>query len=155
MSQPLSTWRKRSRCCNMKRSDSIREGTLIAIANDVDIVEARMAARALAAQLGFNGADLVMIATAVSEVARNIIEYAKPGEVLISVISNGAKRGLEVIARDQGPGIADIALAMEDGYSTARGLGLGLPGSRRLMDEFHVDSKVGRGTTITMKKWLR
>jgi serine/threonine-protein kinase RsbT len=84
----------------MNRSDSIREETLIAIVNDVDIVEARMAARALAAQLGFNGADLVMIATAVSEVARNIIEYAKPGEVVLSVITNGAKRGLEVIARN-------------------------------------------------------
>ena len=114
-----------------------------------------MAARALAAQLGFNGADLVMIATAVSEVARNIIEYAKPGEVILSVVTNGGRRGLEVIARDQGPGIADVALAMEDGYSTARGLGLGLPGSRRLMDEFLVESKIGRGTTVTMTKWLR
>ncbi len=114
-----------------------------------------MAARALAAQLGFNGADLVMIATAVSEVARNIIEYAKPGEVILSVVNKGTQRGLEVIARDQGPGIADVAQAMEDGYSSARGLGLGLPGSRRLMDEFQVDSKIGRGTIITMKKWLR
>jgi len=129
-------------------------GRQIWIGSDVDIVEARMAARALAAEAGFDGVDLVMIATAVSEVARNIIEYAKPGELAISIISNGHKRGLEVIARDQGPGIADVGRAMEDGYSTARGLGLGLPGSRRLMDEFHVESKVGRGTTITMKKWL-
>src|SRR6266849_4401353 len=142
MSQLLSIWRKRSRCCGMKRNDPIREATQIRIACDVDIVEARMAARALAAEVGFNGADLVMIATAVSEVARNIIEYAKPGEVILSVISNGSQPGLEVIARDQGPGIADVALAMEDGYSSATGLGLGLPGSRRLMDEFHVDSKV-------------
>jgi serine/threonine-protein kinase RsbT len=126
----------------------------IPIASDVDIVEARMAARALAEEAGFHGADLVLIATAVSEVARNIIEYARPGEVAIAVINNGHRRGLEVIARDQGPGIADVARAMEDGYSTGRGLGLGLPGSRRLMDEFHVDSQVGRGTTVTMKKWV-
>jgi serine/threonine-protein kinase RsbT len=126
----------------------------IPIESDVDIVEARMAARALAAEAGFNGADLVMIATAVSEVARNIIEYARPGEVEIKMINNGHRRGVEVVARDHGPGIADVSRALEDGYSTARGLGLGLPGSRRLMDEFHVDSTVGRGTIVTMKKWV-
>jgi len=113
-----------------------------------------MAARALAAEAGFEGVDLVMIATAVSEVARNIIEYAKPGELALAIINNGHRRGLEVIARDQGPGIADVGRALEDGYSSGRGLGLGLPGARRLMDEFQVDSKIGRGTTITMKKWL-
>jgi len=114
-----------------------------------------MAARTLAAELGFDGADLVLIATAVSEVARNIVEYAKLGEVRIAPAINGHKRGLEVIAKDSGPGIADVAQAMEDGYTTGRGLGIGLPGSRRLMDDFEIDSKVGRGTTITMKKWLR
>lgn len=139
------------------QSDPRQSGNVrrqIPIESDVDIVEARTAARALASEAGFSGADLVMIATAVSEVARNIIEYARPGQVAISIINNGHRRGLEVIARDQGPGIADVARAMEDGYSTARGLGLGLPGSRRLMDEFHVDSKIGRGTIITMKKWV-
>ena len=128
---------------------------VIAIVSDADIVEARMAARALAAYVGFTEGDLVMIATAVSEVARNIIEYAKPGEVALAVVQNDVRRGLEVVARDQGPGIADIPQAMTDGFSTSRGLGLGLPGSRRLMDEFQLESKVRQGTTVTMRKWLR
>lgn len=124
------------------------------IASDLDIVAARMAARELALEMGFDGADLVMIATAVSEVARNIVEYAKPGEVRLAVIDNGARRGLQVMAHDRGPGIADVDRAMEDGYSSARGLGLGLPGARRLMDEFQIESQPGKGTNITMKKWL-
>jgi serine/threonine-protein kinase RsbT len=109
----------------------------------------------LAAYAGFAGADLVMIATAVSEVARNILEYAKRGEVVVAVIQRGDRRGLEVLARDQGPGIADVSQAMQDGFSTSRGLGLGLPGSRRLMDDFELESRVGQGTTVTMRKWLR
>jgi len=113
-----------------------------------------MAARTLAAYAGFAGADLVMIATAVSEVARNILEYAKRGEVVVSVVQRGDRRGLEVLARDRGPGIADVSRAMQDGFSTSRGLGLGLPGSRRLMDDFELESKVGLGTTVTMRKWL-
>ncbi|MGH9557870.1 MAG: anti-sigma regulatory factor [Bryobacteraceae bacterium] len=126
----------------------------VPIASDVDIVGARMAARELALEVGFDGAELVMIATAVSEVARNIVEYAKPGEVSLEAISNGYKNGLQVVARDGGPGIADVSLAMQDGYSSARGLGLGLPGARRLMDEFQIESQPGKGTSITMKKWL-
>ncbi len=127
---------------------------MIPIVCDADIVEARMAARTLAANVGFGGADLVMIATAVSEVARNIIEYARVGEVILSVVGNQSRRGLEVVARDQGPGITDIDEAMREGFSTSRGLGLGLPGSRRLMHEFRIESQVGRGTTVTMRKWL-
>src|SRR5690349_6962963 len=138
----------------MKRSDMSHGQRIITILADADIVEARMAARALAEYVGFNGAQLVMIATAVSEIARNIIEYAKSGEVVISPIQNGTRRGLEVVARDQGPGIADVSQAMQDGFSTSRGLGLGLPGSRRLMDDFHLESKVGLGTKVTMRKWL-
>ena len=137
----------------MKRSELSSE-RVIAIATDADIVEARMAARALAAYVGFREGDLVMIATAVSEVARNIIEYARPGEVALAVVQNNSRRGLEVVARDQGPGIADISQAMQDGFSTSQSLGLGLPGSRRLMDEFRVQSKVGQGTTVIMRKWL-
>jgi serine/threonine-protein kinase RsbT len=113
-----------------------------------------MAARTLATYAGFTGADLVMIATAVSEVARNILEYAKRGEVVVAVIQRGDRRGLEVLARDQGPGIADVSQAMQDGFSTSRGLGLGLPGSRRLMDDFELESRIGQGTTVTMRKWL-
>ena len=138
----------------MKRSELSLGRRAIPIESDMDIVEARMAARTLAAYVGFNGADLVMIATAVSEVARNIIKYAGLGELILSVSQDGTRRGLEVVARDQGPGIADIEQAMEDGYSTSRGLGLGLPGSRRLMDEFRIDSRLGQGTTVTMRKWL-
>ena len=125
------------------------------IESDRDIVEARMAARALATFVGFTGADPVLIATAVSELARNVVEYAESGEVTLCPIQNSSRRGLEVVVRDQGPGIADIQKAMRDGFSTARGLGRGLPGTRRLMDEFQIESKVGWGTTITMRKWLR
>jgi anti-sigma regulatory factor (Ser/Thr protein kinase) len=137
----------------MKPAETSARKRVVPIVSDADIVEARMAARALAAGIGFAGVDLVMITTAVSEVARNIVEYAKPGEVILAPV-DGSRRGLQVVARDQGPGIADVAQAMTDGFSTSRGLGLGLPGARRLMDEFSVDSKPGRGTTITMRKWL-
>ena len=106
----------------MKRSELSPGGRAIPIESDVDIVEARMAARTLAAYVGFNGADLVMIATAVSEVARNIIKYAGLGELILSVSQDGTRRGLEVVARDQGPGIADIEQAMADSYSTSRGV---------------------------------
>jgi anti-sigma regulatory factor (Ser/Thr protein kinase) len=138
----------------MKRTEQSPSARVIPMITDGDIVEARMATRALAADVGFTGTDLVMIATAVSEVARNIIEYAKQGEVVLSVVLNNSRRGVEVVARDQGPGIADIEQAMREGFSTSRGLGLGLPGSRRLMDEFRIESQLGRGTTITMRKWL-
>lgn len=114
-----------------------------------------MAARALATFVGFTGADPVLIATAVSELARNIVEYAELGEVSLCPVHNSSRNGLEVVVRDQGPGIADIQQAMRDGFSTSRGLGRGLPGTRRLMDEFQIESKVGWGTTITMRKWLR
>jgi len=132
----------------------ILDGQTIPIASDTGIIEARVAARALATYVGFTGVDLVMIASAVSEVARNIVEYAKPGEVVLSVVQTSSRRGVRVVARDRGPGIADLSLAMQDGYSTSRGLGLGLPGSRRMMDEFAVESQVGLGTTVTMGKWL-
>jgi serine/threonine-protein kinase RsbT len=139
----------------MKRTEPNPAVRVIPIASDVDIVEARMVSRSLAKYIGFDGADQVMIATAVSEVARNIIEYAKSGRVVLSVVQDRFRRGLEVVARDEGPGIADIPQALTDGFSTSRGLGLGLPGSRRLMDEFLLESKVRQGTTVTMRKWLR
>ena len=126
----------------------------IPIRSDTDIVEARQAARAMAAQIGFAGTDLVLIATAVSEIARNIIEYARPGEMVISPLIEGARRGLSIVAQDNGPGIADVSRAFEEGYTTGRGLGLGLPGARRLMDEFEVMSKVDQGTIVRMKKWF-
>ena len=130
-------------------ADEIR----VAINSEADIVAARQQGRAMAVQLGFSGSDVVLIATAISEVARNIVAYATRGEILLSHANQGSKWGIVVVARDEGPGIADIAQAMQDGYSTSRGLGLGLPGAKRLMDEFDIVSQLGKGTTIVMKKW--
>ena len=131
------------------RDDQVR----IPIHNDADIVAARKAARELAARLGLSSTELTVLATAVSEVTRNIVRFAE-GRVRVEVeVLDQPRRGVCVIARDAGPGIADIEQAMADGYSTYHGLGLGLPGARRLMDEFAVVSEVGRGTTVTMTKW--
>ena len=123
------------------------------VATDKDIVEARQLVRALAEQLGFSPGDATVVATAVSELARNIVDYAPPGEVVARITENGSRRGLVLIARDDGPGIKDIGLAMRDGYSTTGRLGLGLPGVRRLMDEFEIVSEPGKGTCVTVKKW--
>jgi len=126
----------------------------VPVGSDADIIVARRQGRALAEKAGFSGSDLTLVATAISEVARNIVEHARRGEVVLRMIHQGDKRGISIVARDEGPGIADIPLAMQDGYSSGRGLGLGLPGARRLVDEFEVESNVGVGTTVTMKKWL-
>jgi serine/threonine-protein kinase RsbT len=128
---------------------------VIPIKADVDVVTARQRARVLASGLRFSTSELTLIATAISEVARNIVTYAGRGEIVLRIVQRGPRRGLLVIARDQGPGIADIARAMEDGYSTSRSLGLGLPGSKRLMDEFELASELGKGTEVTMTKWER
>jgi serine/threonine-protein kinase RsbT len=131
------------------RDDEVR----IRVTDDPDIVTARQAARALAARAGFEGVDLTLLATAVSEVVRNIVRFAGTGEVVIELLER-PRPGIRVVARDAGPGIPDVEQAMSDGYSTYQGLGLGLPGARRLMDEFDIDSTVGRGTTVTMTKWF-
>lgn len=120
-----------------------------------DVVLARQKIRGVVSDLRFSSSELTLIATAISEVARNIVTYAGTGEIVLRVVQRGQQRGVRVIARDRGPGIADIKKAMEDGYSTSRGLGLGLPGSKRLMDEFELVSEVGKGTEITMTKWER
>ncbi|WP_186245138.1 ATP-binding protein [Mycobacterium simulans] len=119
-----------------------------------DIVAARKAGHQLALDLGFSLTDVTMIATAISEVARNITSYAGHGEVSVAVQDREGRKALVVRAEDDGPGIADIDRAMEDGYSTGRGLGLGLPGARRLMDRMIVQSALGRGTVIEMWKWV-
>jgi serine/threonine-protein kinase RsbT len=129
--------------------------TVVPINLEVDIVSARQQGRALAVEVGFSGGDLTLIATAISEIARNIVVYAKRGEILLSPIQDGARRGILVVARDQGPGIPDVAQAMQDGYSTGKSLGLGLPGAKRIMDDFEIVSEVGKGTTVTMRKWMR
>lgn len=119
---------------------------------DADVVSARQRGRELAARLGFGAGDQTVIAAAISEIGRNIIRYAAHGEIEFRVDDDPRAGGITVVARDRGPGIADVELAMQDGYSTAGGLGLGLPGARRLMDEFRIESAPGRGTTVTMKK---
>lgn len=126
----------------------------IPIRIESDILTARQRGRALAEEVGFTGSDLAIIATAISELARNIIQHAGKGEMIIGPI-DGQPGGILVVARDEGPGIADIDRAMQDGFSTLGSLGLGLPGAKRLMDEFELESEVGRGTTITMRKWSR
>ncbi|SFL50500.1 anti-sigma regulatory factor [Salibacterium qingdaonense] len=123
------------------------------------IVSARQAGRNLAKELGFAGVDQARITTAISELARNIYLYAEKGEIVLEGIegkeAGGAKRGLKIVAKDQGPGIKSIREVMEDGYTTSGGLGAGLPGVKRLMDEFDIDSVAGEGTEITTIKWLR
>lgn len=126
-----------------------------AIRDEADIMVARRLGRDLASQLNFSITDLTLIATAVSEVARNILTYAGEGEIRFEAIEQQGRRGIRVTASDRGPGIVDIPQAMQDGYSSGVGLGLGLPGARRLMDQFEVRSKVGVGTTVVMTKWAR
>ena len=126
----------------------------VSVRSDADIVTARQKGRALAAELGFSTVDLAMVATAISELARNVVLYAEPGEIILSVAVNAlGKRGIVVVARDDGPGIQDVDRAMQSGYSTSGGLGLGLPGVRRLMDDFQIVSQAGKGTIVTAKKW--
>ncbi|GAA1972020.1 hypothetical protein GCM10009817_10160 [Terrabacter lapilli] len=130
-----------------------RDGSLrVAIAADPDIVAARGAARELAARLAFGPTELTVIATAVSEVCRNIVRFAGSGEVVVELL-DGPRRGIQIVARDGGPGIPDVGRALTDGFSSYGGLGLGLPGVRRLMDEFAIASEPGHGTTVTITKW--
>jgi serine/threonine-protein kinase RsbT len=136
-------------------ASSVANELRVEIASDVDVVQARQHGRELAAGAGFSTGDQTVIAAAISEVARNILMYARRGEIVLSVVANGNQQGVVIVARDQGPGIADVSRALQDGYSTSGGLGLGLPGARRLMDDFDIASVVGQGTTVTMRKWRR
>lgn len=125
----------------------------MAINSDQDIVTARQKGRALAVELGFSSGDATLIATAISELARNIVSYARRGEITLKVVRTTSQQGISIIASDSGPGIRDIGQAMRDGFSTSGSLGLGLPGVRRLMDEFEIASEPGKGTIVTVKKW--
>jgi len=125
----------------------------VPINSDRDIIIARQRGKDLAARQGFSSTDLTLIATAISELARNIVLYAKTGEIMLKPIRQGEKKGIAVVARDEGPGISDVPRSLQDGFSTSRSLGLGLPGVRRLMDTFEVVSVVNQGTTVTVKKW--
>jgi serine/threonine-protein kinase RsbT len=126
----------------------------VPIDSEADIVAVRQNGRDLAEQYGLPNSDLVGVATAISELARNILRYAARGEIFLRLVDDYDKRGVEVLASDDGPGIRDVALAMQDGFSTSGSLGLGLPGVRRLMDEFEIRSELGKGTTVTARKWV-
>jgi serine/threonine-protein kinase RsbT len=125
----------------------------VAINSDQDIVVARQKGRALATELGFSSGDATLVATAISELARNIVSYARKGQISLQIVNGEDRQGLSIIASDNGPGIPDVRQALRDGFSTSGSLGLGLPGVRRLMDEFQITSVPGRGTTVAVKKW--
>ena len=127
----------------------------VKIINEWDIVAARQLGRNVAKELGFGTVDQARITTAISELARNIYLYAGQGEITIEKVENGAKKGMTIISCDEGPGIPDLRKVMEDGFSTSGGLGAGLPGVKRLMDEFSIESTPGEGTLIQSVKWLR
>jgi serine/threonine-protein kinase RsbT len=132
----------------------VRAGEIrVAINSDQDIVTARQKGRALAMEAGFSTGDATLIATAISELARNIVSYARRGEITLKIVSASVRQGILIVASDSGPGIPDIRQAMRDGFSTSGSLGLGLPGVRRLMDEFEITSQPGKGTMVAVKKW--
>lgn len=136
----------------MKDTAAVQE-IRVPVESDVDIVAARQKGRALATRLGFSSGEATIVATAISELARNIVLYAKRGEIVIALEARGEQSGLIITACDEGEGIPDIRQALQDGYSTSGRLGVGLPGVKRLMDEFEISSKVGKGTVVTVKKW--
>jgi len=131
----------------------VDDETRVRINSDQDIVVARQKGRSLAMALGFSSGDATLLATAISELARNIVSYAKTGEIVVKIIHGSSNSGIQVVARDNGPGIPDVQQALRDGFSTSGSLGLGLPGVMRLVDEFHIASVESQGTTVSIKKW--
>ncbi|HEY2660037.1 MAG TPA: anti-sigma regulatory factor [Caulobacteraceae bacterium] len=129
--------------------------TCLRVEREADVVAARQKGRELAALAGICGSDLTVVATAISEITRNIIAYAERGEIVLKIARRGQRQGVVIIVSDEGPGIADIDMAMRDGFSTGKSLGLGLPGAKRLMDEFEIVSEAGKGVTVMMAKWSR
>jgi serine/threonine-protein kinase RsbT len=132
----------------------VNESATIAIDAVADIVTARQRGREMALRIGFSETEATLIATIISELARNIVLYAQRGEIGLESTSEAGKSGLVIVSRDQGPGIPDVQRAMVGGYSTSGGLGLGLSGVQRMVDELHIDTRIGKGTVITAKKWL-
>jgi serine/threonine-protein kinase RsbT len=131
----------------------VGRGEELAVRTPDEVVLIRQAARKWAVEVGFSIVDQTKIVTAASELARNAVIYGGGGTVSIHTVTNGARKGLRMIFTDKGPGIPDVAMALKDGYTTGSGLGLGLGGSKRLMNELEVDSRPGEGTTITTFKW--
>jgi serine/threonine-protein kinase RsbT len=136
-----------------RTSGSEHDDVRVSIDKDADVVSARQLGRETAARLGFSATDQTLIATAVSEIARNIVKFAERGDMVVTAVEEGGRAGINIVARDVGPGIPRLTEALQDGYSTYHGLGLGLPGAKRLMDQFDVVTEVGKGTTVTMTKW--
>jgi serine/threonine-protein kinase RsbT len=130
-------------------------GIRVPINSEAEILVARQQGRLLAAEMGFWSVEQTFIAMAISEVALNIVQYAGKGEIFMEAAERNGTQGIVIVARDEGPGIPDVGLAMQEGYSSRGGAGLGLAGAKRLMDEFDIVSEVGKGTTVTMKKWVR
>jgi len=133
----------------------VQSEALLPVANETDALSARDRGRELAVSVGLSPTDSASVAAAVSELVRNLIAYATRGEVILRTIENKRARGIEVVVIDEGPGIADIEQALQERFSTSGGLGLGLPGVRRLMDELQIASRLGRGTTVAIRKWRR
>lgn len=125
----------------------------VPINSDQDIVLARQKGRSLASEAGFSPVDCTLVATAISELARNIVSYARKGEIALQLVRDSRRSGILITASDEGPGIADLRLALRDGFSTSGSLGLGLPGVRRLVDEFQISSSSGHGTVVKVTKW--
>ena len=137
----------------MQRSQAPVKATQVTIQSDFDILTARQTGRALAQQLGMSSTDQTVVATVVSELARNILLYAKLGTLSFGIDQLDGRRGIVIVAKDRGPGIQDIDRALQVGFSTSRSLGLGLPGVKRLMDDFEIVSKIDEGTIVTARKW--
>ena len=128
-------------------------GETLPIRSDSDVVIVRQRVRALAIDAGFSLVDQTKIVTAASELARNVLVHGGGGSISLAPVNNGSRKGLKLTFEDQGPGIADVSLAMRDGYSTGGGLGLGLSGAKRLSNEFEISSTVGKGTRVTIARW--
>lgn len=132
---------------------TVSRATRLSISSEIDLVRARQEVRVQAQAIGLSLVDQTRITTAVSELIRNMVKYAGGGTIEMETISNGVRTGLRIICHDKGPGIPSIEMAMKEGYSTSNGLGLGLPGTKRLVDEFDIWSEVGKGTRVTISKW--
>jgi serine/threonine-protein kinase RsbT len=131
----------------------IEKDETLAIGSGDDVVKVRQAVRARAVEIAFSLVDQTKIITAASEIARNTLDYGGGGTARIQIVSNGVRRGVRLVFEDKGPGIADLGLAMTDGFTTGAGLGLGLSGAKRLCNEFDIVSKTGEGTTVTLARW--
>lgn len=127
--------------------------TVMTIVREVDVIPFRNRVKEFATKIGMGLVNQTKLITSASELARNMLKYANGGNVTLEVVSRGRENGIRLIFKDEGPGIADIDLAMKDGFSTTRSLGLGLPGTKRLVSDFKIESVVGKGTTVTIIKW--